>query len=145
MGSHCKDINNLVEDGYLPLGEVLDRYYDDLTTKEIEALQQGFRMSTGKGLLQGQEANPIFDPSLLFGVELAGNVYNPNNSDVSYFAGGFDVQGNVRTTRVLWKGMRLVQFVERTDPESGEIIKEIMDEHYKPNKELGETVTKKIS
>ena len=138
-----EDSDIIVEDGYLPLGEVLDRYYDDLTPKEIDALQQGFRMSTGKGLLQGQEANPVFDPSLLFGVELAGNVYNPNNSDVSYFAGGFDVQGNVRTTRVLWKGMRLVQFVERTDPESGEIIKEIMDEHYKPNKELGETVTKK--
>ena len=130
----------IVEDGYLPLGEVLDRYYDDLKPTEIDALQQGFKTSTGKGLLQGQEANPVFDPALLFGVELAGSVYNPNNSDVSYFAGGFDVQGNVRCTRVMWKGMRKIGSVYTTDPETGETTKIYVDENYKPNKELGEKV-----
>jgi len=135
-----EDSDIVVEDGYLPLGEVLDRYYDDLSPKEIDALQQGFRLSTGKGLIQGQEANPVFDPSLIFGAELAGNVFNPNNSDVSYFAGGFDVQGNVRCTRVLWKGMRKVGSLTTTDPETGETIKQYVDETYKPNKELGETV-----
>lgn len=135
-----EDSDIIVEDGYLPLGEVLDRYFDELSVKEIDALQQGFRMSTGKGLIQGQEANPVFDPSLIFGVELNGNVFNPNNSDVSYFAGGFDVQGNVRTTRVLWKGMRKVGSMEVTDPESGEVVKQYVDESYKPNKEIGEKV-----
>ena len=135
-----EDSDIIVEDGYLPLGEVLDRYYDDLSPKEIDALQQGFRMSTGKGLIQGQEANPVFDPSLIFGVELNGNIFNPNNSDVSYFAGGFDVQGNVRCTRVLWKGMRKVGSLETTDPETGETIKKYVDESYKPNKMLGEKV-----
>ena len=135
-----EDSDIIVEDGYLPLGEVLDRYYDDLSPKEIDALQQGFRMSTGKGLIQGQEANPVFDPSLIFGVELSGDIFNPNNSDVSYFAGGFDVQGNVRCTRVLWKGMRKIGILEFTDPETGEPTKQYVDESYKPDKTIGEKV-----
>lgn len=135
-----EDSDIIVEDGYLPLGEVLDRYYDDLKPDEIEALQRGFKVSTGKGMIQGQEANPVFDPSLLFGVELAGNVYSPTNQDVSYFAGGFDVQGNVRTTRVLWKGMRKIGVLESPDPETGESTKSYVDETYKVNKAAGETI-----
>lgn len=135
-----EDSDIIVEDGYLPLGEVIDRYYKDLTPKEIDALQNGFKTSTGRGLIQGQETNPTFDPSLVFGVEFQGSVYSPNNADTSYFAGGFDLQGNVRCTRVLWKGMRKVGYLTSVDPQTGEQVNTYVPEDYKINKDIGETI-----
>ena len=55
------------------------------------------------------------------------------------FGGFYDKEGNVRWTRVLWKGMRKIGILSYID-ENGETQKTIVPEQYKPNEELGEQV-----
>jgi len=52
-------------------------------------------------------------------------------------SGSFDEFGNIRVTRVLWKSRRKMYEVEWID-EEGDLVKDLYDEHYKPQERIGE-------
>lgn len=136
-----EDSDIIVEDAYLSIGETIDRYYEYLSDSDIKSLEDGYSVMSGSGT-----GIKMLRPELQNGSEPNLEFYNlstMNGTDArnlsTYFSGAYDTEGNVRVTRVVWAGMRKVKVVYRLD-EDGEIVKEVMPEQYKPNKELGEQV-----
>ena len=132
-----EDSDIIVEDVYMPIGKILDRYHEFLTPKEIEYLENGHNTQTNSAssMFNNQLTHPIDINSVLPEVEIVDNW----NSISGYYNGAFDPEGNVRVVRVVWHGMRKVGFIKRFD-EFGDIEVEIVPEQYKPNTELGEEV-----
>ena len=136
-----EDNDIITEDGFLPVGEVIDRYHEYLSDTEIDELEQGSIGSrgAGSGYFRDQIVNmpQSLEPYIL-GTTL-GDITVASPRDVMYYGGGFDTEGNVRVTRVVWRGMRKIGVKSYYD-EDGNLIKDYVDEHYKPDHSLGEKV-----
>lgn len=136
-----EDNDIIVEDGYLPPGEIIDRYYEYLTPADIKKIEQGTSYQGGAKatLFKNQLTNEItsFD-SVVEDVGI-GNLVTLSRQGASYFGGAYDDEGNVRTTRVVWRGFRKIGILEYFD-ESGEYQKDIVHESYEPKEEQGEKV-----
>jgi len=133
-----EDANIIVEDAYLSVGKVLDRYYEYLTPQQISDIENGYAtVRTGTKMLV-----PEIPTQSLPNIEFI-DLTNMGSADINKFYnlidGYYDAEGNIRVTRVLWKGMRKVNIVYSFD-EDGQLVKDIMPEQYKPNKEMGEQV-----
>ena len=133
-----EDSDIIIEDTYLSVGEVLDRYYDWLTPKDITAIESGYSSegtTTGGGHMVRPE---LYNKELEF-VDLSNMGTASANKWLTTINGAYDSEGNVRVTRVVWAGMRKIGVIYRFN-EFGELEKEIVPEQYKPNTELGEEV-----
>jgi hypothetical protein len=134
-----EDADIIVEDGYISIGEVIDRYHDYLTDKEINALEKGhYQISGASADLFGRQ---LTHPTISFDdvVEKAGigSIITATANDKFNFGGAYDSEGNIRVTRVLWKGMRRIGVKEYED-ETGAYIKEFVPDGYEPDEERGE-------
>jgi len=131
-----EDSDIIVEESYLSLGKVLDRYYEYLTPKQISELEQGYSITTKNPKLLVPEIHTTVLPNIEFF-----NLTNMGPADISslYHARdeGYDSEGNIRVTRVLWMGKRKVYAIYRID-EDGQLVKDIMPEQYVPDKDKGE-------
>ena len=133
-----EDSDIIIEDSYLSIGEVLDRYYDWLTPNDIKAIESGYS-SVSSGGQGGRLIRPeLYNPELEF-VDLSNMGSSGLNNLMTTISGAYDSEGNVRVTRVVWAGMRKLGIIYRFN-EVGELEKDIVPEQYKPNKELGEQV-----
>ena len=132
-----EDSDIIVEDGYMPIGKVIDRYHDMLTSIQIDYLESGHNthVAGNSAMFSEQLLNSPNIGSILPDVQVVDNW----NAISGYYNGAFDPEGNVRVIRVLWRGLRQVKIITSYN-EAGEEIKDIMPEQYKPNKELGEEV-----
>ena len=134
-----EDSEIIVEDGYLPIGEVLDRYYDYLTEKQIDIIEKGFQMHQGARRSLFQQAQIVNQPIAMPDLDV-NELLLAGHTEKFAFGGGYDSEGNVRVTRVLWKGMRKVLKRKYYDVEEGEWIEDIVSEQYETDKERGETL-----
>jgi len=138
-----EDSDIIIEDGFLPLGKIVDEYHDVLTETELKRLEQGETMNKkiSNSMFKFQNSSNSFDFSEL--VENSGGVESllgtPTNSAVFGLNGSYDKYGRVRRTRVLWKSMRKVGFLQYVD-EFGDVQKVMVPEQYEPDKEKGEIV-----
>jgi hypothetical protein len=136
-----EDSDIIVEDAYLSIGETIDRYYEHLTGKNIRDIEEGFQRGGGTAssdmlarpeLYLSSTTNPEFIRMSDLGEDAA-------RKWITHLGGAYDSEGNVRVTRVVWAGMRLVKVIYKYN-EDGVLEKDVMPEQYKPNKELGEQV-----
>ena len=136
-----EDSDIIVEDGFLPVGEVINRYYEDLSSDDISYLEKGY--STNISARSSIAANQLENRPLAFMENTqtvdVGTLLGTAGSYGAYFTGNFDMEGNVRVTRVVWRGMRQIGIKSWYD-ENDELQKEVVPEQYVPNKELGEMV-----
>jgi hypothetical protein len=136
-----EDSDIIVEDSYISIGEVLDRYYDYLSDKDIKDIEDGYSL-TGGTTSGGRFLRPELTLPSISGVEYV-DLTNMQGADmnkwIDHLNGAYDTEGNVRVTRVVWAGMRKIKVIYRLD-EDGELVKDVMPEQYKPNKQLGEQV-----
>lgn len=133
-----EDSDIIIEDDYLSIGEVLDRYYDHLSPAEVKAIEDGYS-STGGQVKGGRFLRPeLYNPNLEF-IDLSNMGSADMDMWMSTLNGAYDTDGNVRVTRVVWAGMRKLGIIYRFN-ENGELEKDTVPEQYKPNKELGEEV-----
>lgn len=136
-----EDNDIITEDGFLPVGEVIDRYHDYLSDVDIDELEKGSVGSrgAGSGFFRDQIVNQpqSLEPYILGST--MGDITVASPRDVMYYGGGFDTEGNVRCTRVVWRGMRKIGVKTYFD-EDGNTVKEYVDEHYKADKALGEKI-----
>ncbi|HOU76081.1 MAG TPA: hypothetical protein PK957_03085 [Candidatus Dojkabacteria bacterium] len=132
-----EDADVIVEDIYLPPSAVLDRYHDELQEKDIKYLESGHNIgSSGNSqMFSNQLGHAVGLNNIIPGVEIVDNW----NDMYGSYNGAFDADGNVRVTRVCWRGKRQVGFITKLD-EFGDVVKDMVPEQYKPNKELGEDV-----
>lgn len=127
----------ILEDYYSP-GQIIDEYYDVLTKKDMEHIEnmpnntstdsmdnlderQGFVRKADVGI----NDDFVFSPFELF-----------DESEDSLTP--YDTEGNIKVLKVFWKSRRKIKKVKSYDPQTGEEIYNFYPETYKINKELGE-------
>lgn len=141
---YIDDSDCVIREYYLPLGKVIDYYYDYLTSSEISDLEE--RLDT-----RGTERNFTFnqyytkDDDTGFFIPTtapdSAQLLSPDFLDSSAFNfnGYYDQHGNIRIVHVRWKSMRKVGILNYID-QSGNEQETFVDENYKLNKSLGETI-----
>lgn len=129
----------IIEDSYESIGTAVDRYYDYLKPDDIKKLEEGFKLS--KGLVNNLYRDQLLAGPVINGMQMVDLVGQDSSGIIAqltpYFGGAFDSEGNVRITRVLWRGLRMLKVLYLID-DQGNITKEILPEQYEPKTELGE-------
>ena len=134
---NIEDSDVIVEYLYQSVGQVIDDYWDKLKPKDIEYLETGNVNGEG-GIAIGRNKDlSIYD---FFGESTALEIFHPNERSNRNFGGAFDAYGNVRVLKVCWRTRRKIGKRKYFD-QDGEEQYDYVDEKYKPNKNLGESVT----
>lgn len=132
-----EDSDIIVEVGYIPVGQAIDDYHDELTASDIKKLEQGhsYAANATSKLFNRQLENPELSLDSWINQQGGiGEVISANRKMASYFGGGFDEYGNVKKVRVVWKGMKKVGILPYFD-ENGDLQKQYVDEDYPLNEE----------
>lgn len=136
----AEDSSIIIEDSFMPVGKVVDMYYDWLTPAQIDEMEKGYNVvSHTSAHLMGEIHNPVLSVDPIFGAYDVNKILEVNAAGSSYFGGYYDFEGNIRVTRVLWKSMRKIGIRSYYD-ENMELVEDIVPEQYKPDKEKGEKV-----
>lgn len=126
---------------FRPIGEVIDNYHDYLSTKDKSYLEEVYTTQTAgsKFFPAGQLLNDRYN--INEAVEYLGmdKVMYGGLGGVKAFNKDFDEQGNIRVTRVLWKGQRKIGILNYKDNE-GKDQKKYVDEKYKADTLNGEKI-----
>ena len=122
-----EDSDIIVDDGYYPVGKVIDMFWDVLTPDEVDMLEAGGKSNRYHGnniVLAGpmdiERELQDYSTSQLITVDGRG---------VNTYGGYFDTEGNVRVTRVVWKSRRKIGKLTYFDPEGNEQMT-IIDERF---------------
>ena len=139
---YIEDAEVIVEDTYMPAGQIIDEFYDELTDAQIERLDKGMLLNmplAGNGVVN----YPEIDVTEGFFLGGSGDESLFNNVAMAATGSGslYDSDGNIRVSRTTWKSRRMIQVVESFD-ENGFKVREIFDEFVKFPKELGVNVKK---
>ncbi len=131
-----EDSDIIIEDGYNPVGAVIDDYYEDLGSAQITAIEEGRETNrTAGNLVFTGPVDPENDIVQL-GVS---NLITVDSRHTRAFGGAYDIDGNIRVVRVVWRSMRKVGDLTFYD-EEGDEQHDIVDEKYPIDKSKGEKV-----
>lgn len=142
---YIDDSDCVIREYYLPLGKVIDHYYDDLTSSEISELEEAIeRRSPDRSFSFNQYYTKDDNGFLIPGNSL--DNLNDQFSNSSFllgeqynFNGYYDSHGNIRIVHTRWKSMRKIGILTNFD-NNGDEQESFVDENYKVNKDLGETI-----
>lgn len=144
FSNKIEDADLIIIEDYLPIGKVIDAYYDVLTPSDVKKLDKEIDQSkapiddmdniderygfvhksiVGDGIFEGDMDNA--EASFLFGENLTNSL-------------PYDSLGNVRVLKVFWKSLRKIKKVKSYNPNTGEEEYNIYNEDYIINKDLGE-------
>ena len=140
-----EDADMIIIEDYWSPGKVIDTYYDVLSKKDIEYIENipdhigqasidsmdniDERFGYVNNHMVGEEISTdgfYFDPFNLFSDSIS-------NSLLPY-----DLAGNIRVLRIYWKSRRRIKKVKSYDPETGEEIYNFYPETYVIDKDNGE-------
>jgi hypothetical protein len=128
MGDDYKIENStiIVDDGYYPIGKVIDDYWDVLDSSEVDKLEEGGRQNRywGEKVLPG----PI-DPAAESQYMANSQLITVDGNDTWNYGGYFDNDGNIRVTKCIWQSMRKIGELTYFDPDGNE-QKTIVDERF---------------
>ena len=136
----------IIEYGYKSVGEVIDTYYEYLKPDQVRQLESAQLANKAASTLDYMNRPPIWTvDNMLFdsgsGVvpPESGGLVQVNTDAVSYFGGSYDMSGNVRVVRVVWKSLRKIGKLKYYD-ENAEPQYDFVPEQYKPDESRGEEV-----
>ncbi len=115
------DADLIVVDTFMPVGQVIDEYWETLSTDEIDDLESAADLR-----IQMNEQFSLFPQKDFIGI---GDGLVPE-SHGAYL----DDKGNVRVTKVIWKSRKKIGELTYMD-ENNEQQKTYVDEDYKGNKQ----------
>lgn len=127
-----EDSDIIIELSYVPIGQLIDEYHDELKDSQIKKLEDGYsynQAASSKLFNRTLINQPIDLTSWIMQQGGIGQVITAGIQASSFFGGSFDSYGNARKLRVLWKGMRKVGILSFLD-ENGDIQKTYIDEDY---------------
>jgi len=137
---NIEDSDIIVQVQYLPIGKVIDEFYEYLSKEDIAYLEGGVCESDKGSVLNYSYVNPrMYYPY----VDEGGTERLIDVEDAGFsngFVGPFDHNGNVRVVRVRWRGRRRIGKLSFFD-ENGDQQEKWVSENYKPDRDLGETVS----
>jgi len=118
------------------IGDILDRYRNDLTEDQINRLLELRPGMYGVSSTPGKKMEYDFQ-----NIELKylgrNSVLNEDEYEGNY---GYSDEDDIEEYHVEWRSERKVGKLTYTDPLTNETIVDIVDESYKPNKFLGESI-----
>lgn len=140
-----EDADIIIIEQYWNPGRVIDTYYDELTKRDIDFLD-----NLPDYLGYGTNSMGFADPRQAFIKKdmVSDSLPRVNSEDLfearNEFIDGYnrlpyDSDGNVRVMRMLWKSKRKIQKVSYYNEETGEEEFTFYDENYVPDKSKGET------
>lgn len=131
-----EDSDIIIEDGYRSVSSVIDEYYEDLTGAEIKSIEDGREANR----LMGSQvfSGPIDNEKEVFELGNA-QLIAVDNRHTKAFGGMYDIDGNIRVVRVVWRSMRRIGELTFFD-ENGDEQSDVVDETYKLDESQGEKV-----
>ena len=143
-----EDADIIILEDYWSPAKVIDTYYDVLTKKDIEYIEN-LPDHVGQGTTDSMDnlderygfinANMIDDEVSISGGNYyfdAGNLFNDNALNNSLLP--YDLAGNLRVVRMYWKSKRKILKVKSYDPETGEEQYNFYPENYVVDTDNGE-------
>lgn len=128
--SRLEDSDVIVIEDYWPLSKVYDTFYDDLSQADIRKLE-----NRDKETNDNEENLNNFLSSLA--VESIDGTLEPIlDGEMSI---PYDKYNNIRVLQVYWKSRRRLKKITSIDPDTGEMVEDLMPEEYKADKDNGET------
>lgn len=140
--NRIEDADIIVIRSYRSIGQIVDRYHQDLSAKDVKELEslQNALDSGGKDYVDASQYVSFFtadtDDSNWQMDEMIDLTALHNNTT---FGDYYDSAGNIRELRVLWRSKRPFKLVKYPDPNTGEELQRYMPEYYQPDTSLGET------
>lgn len=135
-----EDSDIIIKDGYRGVGQVLDDYYDFLSSADIDKIESGNKLNKAVSMINYPLNSKIPIPQNYMLEAFGQTIVVPDARMLNAFGGAYDTKGNIRVTQVVWKSMRKIGKKTYYD-EYGDLIEEFVDEYYKPNKVMGEEIT----
>lgn len=133
-----EDADVIILEDYWSPGKIIDTYYDVLSKKDIEYIEN--LPSSGEG--DYDSMGNIDDTRGFVPDVFAENVYTSEyffgNSRVDSSLMPYDTAGNIRVLRVFWKSRRKIKKVKSYNPVTGEEEFNLYPENYVIDKDLGE-------
>jgi len=115
------------------IGDIIQNFGRDLKKKDLEELLKTSYFSNNMDVPQ-KEMEYFFEHLEL---RYMGAPFYKNWEEGSYGKTNFT---DLEVYHVYWRSERKIGFLEYTDPMTGQLVMDIVDESYKPNVEAGETI-----
>lgn len=125
----------IIEDYWSP-GKIIDTYYDVLSKKDMEYIEQ-LPFSADKDSMDNIDERNAFINGDFFGGDYNSEYFFGSNIEINSSLLPYDLAGNIRVLRVFWKSRRKIKKVKSYD-QNGEEIFNFYPETYVLKKELGE-------
>lgn len=139
VSPYVEDSDIIVEQSYHPIGYVIDNYYEYLTKKDIQDIEQGHYNSSSSGAVGYKALNPLISiEDYVYGGSPA-NLIEVNVKGTRYFSGAYDAAGNIRVTRIVWRSRKKIGILKYFD-ENGQQQETVVNEFYKINESRGEFI-----
>jgi hypothetical protein len=137
---YIDDADIIIEDSYMPVGSVVDEFYEFLKPSDIIELE-GRDKTTGGARGTGDTLNyKNFFPTLHASTFLDEPIAIDTKDSRNRFGGHWDEAGNIRVTRVVWKSRRKIGKLSYFD-QMGDQQETIVDENHPVDAEIGETIS----
>ena len=141
VSNHIEDADMIIIEQYWGLGKIHDVYGDQLSAKELKALEENLfgpgnnnAWSDSMDNLDSRyEFYPNDDWTAGEAVHYPRHLFEEYDSQLPY-----DAYGNIRVLRVYWKSRRKIKKVKWYDPETGEEQFTFYPETYICNEDRGE-------
>jgi hypothetical protein len=134
-----EDADIIIQIHYVPVGKIIDEFYDYLTDDDIKYLEGGIAVKKDEGVLNYSYVNP----RLYFPVNLSDDdprLIEVDNEMANYgYVGPFDDKGNLRVVRTRWRGRKKLGKLTYFD-EFGDEQTDWVSEYYKSDENKGEKV-----
>ena len=140
-----EDADIIIIEEYWNPGRVIDTFYDQLSKKDIQYLENlPDYLGSGSNTMGSVDPRQGFIRrdmvSSPFPTLASSEVFAARDEFEQYNLLPYDADGNVRVMRMRWKSYRKVKKVKQYDPETGEESFTFYAENYVPNPDLGEEV-----
>lgn len=144
ISDRIEDADMIIIEEYWSMGDVLDNFWDQLSQKDVKALEE--TTYTGTDVPYADEManiDPRFGFIMLHDKDwTAGDVslppFRPYDDMSDPHILPYDLNGNVRVLQVYWKSRRKIKKVKSYDPETGEEQFDFYPETYYIDTQKGE-------
>lgn len=143
--SMIEDADIIIEDVYLPMGKVIDMFYEELSSSDITYLEKKLSRGSNNDLISYDNTPGMTNPFVIDGVVNNSNgTVSPIDIDISTYINNqnltaYDEYGNIRVVRVTWNSLRKIGELKWKD-ENGDFQSRIVDENYVPDEMGGENI-----
>ena len=143
MSSNIEDADMIIIEQYWNRGRVIDTYWDQLSAKDVKAIEECDDMTGVNGWTDSMDnLDPRYEFYPMTHDWTAGDsIATPRRlfDDWPYSNGlPYDVHGNIRVLRVYWKSRRKIKKVKSYNPETGEEEFNFYPETYQVDPYKGE-------